>query len=137
MSRLRLLALVFGSGLLAIGLLVSASVTHDYQQQQEFDRSLRAHDIEPSLQGVENYVANAVQPGISKSNLLQRLAPIGVVGHIGVDLPGCEEIRVFLRHVPGDPLPFLHSVPPVYEVEVCYHAGLINRVGVIKFVVVG
>src|SRR5882672_847882 len=110
----KLLALVSGLLLVVFGGAAVVSLQHVYQQQHEFDSSLIAQGIVPSLQGVEAYITRSAQPGISKSELLKRLAVIGVVGHSGVDLPVCEEIRVFLLRLPGNTLPFLPSTPPMY-----------------------
>jgi hypothetical protein len=133
-SKLKPLGLISVILLLTIGALLAASLQRVYQQQQEFDNSLKSQRIEPSFQGVESYVKAAVQPGISKPDLLKRLALLGVIGHSGVDLPACEEIRVFLLHEPGDKFPFLPGTPPVFLVDVCYDGGLINRVGAVKVV---
>jgi hypothetical protein len=132
--KLKPLVLISVILLLTFGVLLAASLQHVYQQQQEFDDSLKSQGIEPSFQGVESYITSSVQPGISKAALLKRLAQIGVVGHSGVDLPACEEIRVFLLHEPGDKFPFLPGTPPVFLVDICYNGGLINRVGAVKVV---
>ena len=134
MLKVRFAALILLGGLLACALLATPSVVKSYQQQQGFDDSLEALGIEPSLAGVQTYIQKVVQPGISHAELLRRLAPIGVVGKSGVNLPICEDIALFLLHTPGNQLPFLPIVPPTYQVHVCYSGGLVSRVDAVRLV---
>jgi hypothetical protein len=134
LRRPKVLAGIACIALVGVSLLSFVSISGAYQRQQEYDAALKAHGIEPSLQDVEKYLHGAIVPGISKPDLLNRLAPLGIAGHSGVDIPDCEDIRIFLLRRPGDKFPFYvpPNTPPIYDVVVCYRGGLISQIGNLK-----
>jgi hypothetical protein len=117
-------------------LLGMASVGRAIQVQWAYDAQLSNAGIDPTLAGVERFIRQKVQLGTTRNSMLDQLAILCVVGHSGSATASCEDIRIFLFHRPGDKLPLFvpPDTPPIYDFEVCYDHGIVERVGELRSV---
>jgi len=115
--------------ILSICLCALVIVLRAFVVPAEYNERLRGLGIEASMPGVENYIWNSIQPGISRDEVLSRLTPLG---NINVTKMGeeCEGLAVNLENKPGEHLSFYvpPDAPPGYQVGLCYSGGKVSEI---------
>lgn len=91
-------------------------------EAETYNWRLQELGIEPSFEGVEEYIWQSIQPNTAREKVIESLTPLGDLHFtaIGAD---CEGITLTLMNEPGSRIKALYVPPygpPVYRIGLCY-----------------